>query len=708
MLRLGFFIEDQLKKQEGAWKWNLNMSTRRRQTQSNTLPKLLISILVVAGLGVLIYGLANSMGWLSPSPESNVARPSREGKVAVPKALVALKAFEKVRREDVYDRELDDESFFWLSEEDVENNPDWVTSLDQIINRVMARDKRKDFVFKKSDFLPEGSRTGIIAGVPAGKQGFFLEVEKIPGLRFLKQGDRFDLIASLPKESEDSGSEFGLLMGGFKVRGNKPIPVNGIRLLAKGAHMIALTTDRTMTTQGGLELNNTDSRGRVAAGQREESVAIAIDPEEAIPLTQALGDDLEIHMVAQSGQTDENGATEINLGEFVSFPANAIKINAFEKIKASDLAEPVSGDLRRYFFKPSAVVDGWIPSPNDLIGKTVSHDIEPGYIFSASDFLPTGSLIQEVSAFETITSEMLVSGNADPNSLQFVGAVAARDLKSGHLVTQNDILPEGSLIQDVVAFEPIGQSDLASPNDSPWIGRYASKRLEKGHQVTEEDVLSSNSALRKIASFQQLTSADLVDGNRSPWLGRIASKDIEPGQDIDENLLFQKGARAGTSAGIPKGRVAVSVDSDAVKGIGDLTTGDRVDLIKSSVVDLKKSLAGIQVSGALLASTDQQSFTQVVASNALVVRKLEDQYVLAVRVGEVSNLVKSLALETELIAIARPDTPATMEKVSPFDKPDELTDGLQSEPNPLSNVVVTEMIVGGKKTARAFRRKDDE
>ena len=200
MLRLGFFIEDQLKKQEGAWKWNLNMSTRRRQTQSNTLHKLLISILVVAGLGVLIYGLANSMGWLSPSPESNVARPSREGKVAVPKALVALKAFEKVRREDVYDRELDDESFFWLSEEDVENNPDWVTSLDQIINRVMARDKRKDFVFKKSDFLPEGSRTGIIAGVPAGKQGFFLEVEKIPGLRFLKQGDRFDLIASLPKE----------------------------------------------------------------------------------------------------------------------------------------------------------------------------------------------------------------------------------------------------------------------------------------------------------------------------------------------------------------------------------------------------------------------------------------------------------------------------------------------------------------------------
>lgn len=683
------------------------MSTRRRPSQSSTLPKLLISILVVAGLGVLVYGVANQMGWLSSESRPNqAAKPSREGKVAIPRTLFALKAFEKVRREDVFDRELDDESFFWLPKSTVEKNPEWVTSLDQIINRVMARDKGKDFVFKKSDFLPEGSRTGIIAGVPAGKQGFFLDVEKIPGLRFLKQGDRFDLIASLPKESNDSNTEYGLLMGGIKVRGGKPIPINGIRLLAKGAQMIALTTDRSMTTQGGLELSSTDSNGRVSSRQRDERVAIAIDPEEAIPLTQALGDQLKIHMVAQSGQADTQASPEINLKELVSFPANAIEIKAFEKIKASHLAEPISGELRRYYFKPANTVDDWIPNTNDLIGKIVSHDIEPGYIFTATDFLTNGSLVKDVARFETIASESLAGGNFG-SAAQFAGAVAARDLSAGHLVTEKDILPVGSLVKSVEAYQAIAHSDLVAGKTLPWVGRYASKELEQGHQVAEEDLLPSNSALRKIGPFQPLTIADLVDGNQSPWLGRIASRDIEPGQVVDESLLFDKGARPGVSAGIPAGRMAVSVSSDSIKGMNDLVMGDQIDLIESSLVDLKKSLAGIQVSDALLASSNRQAYNQVVANRATVVHKMKDQFVLAVRADEVSNLVKSLALETEMVAIARPNETGFQDQ-SRVEKIQQESTEIQSDAHPLSNVVVTEMIVGGKKSARAFRRSNDE
>ncbi len=680
------------------------MPNRRQSTSFSALPKLLVATLIVAGLGMVLYGVANSMGWLASGTGTVSVKPSREGRVAVPRTLMSLKAFEKVRREDVFDRELADESYFWLPKETVENNPDWVTDMDQIINRVMARDKGKDFVFKKSDFLPEGSRTGIIAGVPEGKQGFFLDVEKIPGLRFLKQGDRFDLIASLPKASQESTTEYGLLMGGIKFRGNKPIPVDGVRLLVKGGTMVALTTDRSMTTQGGLELSNANGARRVSGGQRDERVAIAIDPEEAIPLTQALGDELKIHMVAQSGQATvgEIEVVDTNLDDLISFPANSVEIKAFTKIKASDLAEPLGNELRRYYFKPGLANDNWIPNANDLIGKTVSHDIEPGYIFSPTDFLPEGSLVKEVAAFQTITSDMLVGRDG-----KYVNAVAARELKAGHQLAELDILADGSLVQSITPYQVITIADLVASNNSPWAGRYASKSLEKGHLLKEEDLLPANSALKAITPFQQLKIADLVDGSQSPWVGRVSSCEIEPGQVIDENLLCKKGARPSVSAGIPAGMLAVSVNSDSIKGLDDLVMGDRVDLIESSIVDLEKSLVGIELSDALLASENRQAYNQVVANNALVVSKQDGQFVLAVRVDEVTRLSKSLFLDAELVAIARPD------QVNSLEDPEALTglDGsseLKSDTYPLSKIIVTELIVGGQKTAKAFRRVDDE
>ena len=616
------------------------MSTRR-PTSSSTLPKLLIAILVVAVLGIAGYAVASSQGWFDSQVAD--AKPSREGMIAIPRSLAPLKAFEQVRRDAVFDRELGDESYFWLPKATVERNPGWVTSVDQIINRVMARDKGADYVFKKSDFLPVGSSTGIAGGVPAGKQGFFLEVDEIPGLRFLKQGDHFDLLASLPKESEESTSEYGLLMGGIKARGDKVIPVNGVRLLVKGGQMIALTTDRQMTTQGGLELD-ADKRNRT------EKVAIAIDPEEAVPLTQALGEKLQIHMTANSGQDNDASLLEDQLVGRIPFPANALEIEAFSAIKASDLAEPVGGELRQYYFQPGDANDGWISQASDLIGRVVARDIEPGYIFSESDFLPEGSLLKSVEAFQTISREDLVGAGA----AEFVGSVAARDLIAGHQITPGDLLPENGVLRDV---EP----------------------------------------------YHQLGAEDLVQGLQSPFMGRITAYQLKAGRELDESLLFPVGSRPGISAGIPAGRVAVSVKTDAVRGLNDLVMSDRIDLIESSSVDLQKSLSGVEISAALLTG-NQQDFNQVIVSNARVVRKLEDQVVLAVRVDEVSGLVKSLARQGQMIAVARPDRVGVeMDVELPGDEIE-----IQSDVNPLQKITVTKLIMGGKKSAKAFRRGNDE
>ena len=211
------------------------MATRRRTKSSSRTPaKIAAAVAILFGGGLLTYGFVRAAGWLNPATAPLAQAPSREGRVPVPKSLTSLNAFDKVQRENVYNLALGDDSYFWLPQQQVEAHPEWITSVDQIVGRVLARDKRADFVFSEKDFLPEGSRTGIAGGIPRGKQGFFLEAEQIPGLRFLKNGDRFDLLASLPEESENGSPEYGLLMGGIKARGGKPIPVNGVRSLVQG------------------------------------------------------------------------------------------------------------------------------------------------------------------------------------------------------------------------------------------------------------------------------------------------------------------------------------------------------------------------------------------------------------------------------------------------------------------------------------------
>ena len=149
--------------------------------------------------------------------------------------------------------------------------------------------------------------------------------------------------------------------------------------------------------------------------------------------------------------------------------------------------------------------------------------------------------------------------------------------------------------------------------------------------------------------------------------------------------------------------MAVSVKTDAVRGLNDLVMSDRIDLIESSSVDLQKSLSGVEISAALLTG-NQQDFNQVIVSNARVVRKLEDQVVLAVRVDEVSGLVKSLARQGQMIAVARPDRVGVeMDVELPGDEIE-----IQSDVNPLQKITVTKLIMGGKKSAKAFRRGNDE
>ncbi|MEC8474086.1 MAG: hypothetical protein VXZ38_05510, partial [Planctomycetota bacterium] len=140
------------------------MAKRRNNPRTPVIRNILAygTLLVGALVALAFYQLS------TPAPDV-----SREGLVAVPKSLTQLKAFERIGREDVSSSRFGDDSYFWLSPEDI--NSEWVVDVSEIIGRILRSDKQPDFVFKKTDFLPEGSRTGIAGGVPEGKQGFFLQ-----------------------------------------------------------------------------------------------------------------------------------------------------------------------------------------------------------------------------------------------------------------------------------------------------------------------------------------------------------------------------------------------------------------------------------------------------------------------------------------------------------------------------------------------------
>lgn len=578
------------------------MNTRRRSRGMSPLAKFATAVAILAAGGLLTFGGLRYFGLLNTVETPTAQAKSREGMVRVPKSLAALKAFTKVRREDIHDLALGDDSYFWLPKDVVQQNPGWILNRDEIIGRVLAHDKEADFVFQEKDFLPKGSSTGLSAGVPPDKQGFFLKAEQIPGLRLLKMGDRFDLLASLPEESQNADAEYGLLTGGIKARGGKPIPLNGVRLLVQDGQMVALTGGSKMTTQGGLEFSQPETRGRRSANQNDEQVTIAIDPSEVARLTQALGADLAIHCIARSGQSNEKLQREDPLEGMVAFPATARSVEAFSEITAADLTEPLTGELRQYYYPPEAVRDGWLPTVDQLVGRVVRRDIDAGYIFSESDFLPANAVTREIQAYTRIAAD-----------------------------------------------------DLADPAEA------------------------------------------------SEWVGRVAARALNAGEALAEKDLLPAGASPGVSGGTPAGRMALTVPSESVRGLNVLSQGDRFYVITSVPFDIKKEVgSNVQLAAYTRGAGDihQKATNTVLAEDAILVEQNDGTITIAVRGSEVAGITKALSLGLDVFSVAQSG------RTIPADVEVEPTEAITSDPNPIGEVAIVEMLIGGKRTVQAFRKSE--
>jgi len=336
----------------------------------------LVLAVVGGGLSLLLLSYA---GFFSAGP----SRPSRQGLIAVPKSVRPIKAFVKLRREDIIDLQLGDESYYWMTPDQVKANPQWIINPAEIIGRVLAEGKEKDYVFSEKNFLPNGSRPGIVGGTPPGKRAMVISVDQIPGLDLLNAGDQFDLLTSIPGSGPlGSGVDYAALLGGIKspeLRVGARAGSGGVRVLVQGGTLVSLNT----TAQ--------PANSRSASASTTTRATVAIAPEEVSLLTEALGSGAKMFCVARSGQPEDAEEAARSIADKIAIPALARPISAFSRITQDDLADSATGKLNLYYFADENVNEEWLTEPESLIGRVVNRDIPRGHLFTSDDLMPPGT-----------------------------------------------------------------------------------------------------------------------------------------------------------------------------------------------------------------------------------------------------------------------------------------------------------------------------
>ena len=90
-----------------------------------------------------------------------------------------------------------------------------LVNISDILGRVLDHEKEPGYVFTEADFLPRGTREGIVAGIPAGKRAIRISADQVEGLYGLNAGDRFDLLATMPIDTSRSNAQTFNLAGPY-------------------------------------------------------------------------------------------------------------------------------------------------------------------------------------------------------------------------------------------------------------------------------------------------------------------------------------------------------------------------------------------------------------------------------------------------------------------------------------------------------------
>src|SRR5262249_50978185 len=162
---------------------------------------------VVLGSTVVVLTALWAVGLLDLT-RFRSGEPSTAGLVAIPTPGRPIPAYTKITRDYLWDAKRNRLAVVYLPPRAVTR--EMLVGLSDVIGRVVGHDKLPGYVFTDDDFLPKGTREGIVAGIPAGKRAIRVPAEKVEGVFGLHNGDRFDLVATMPIDASRASPSFNV------------------------------------------------------------------------------------------------------------------------------------------------------------------------------------------------------------------------------------------------------------------------------------------------------------------------------------------------------------------------------------------------------------------------------------------------------------------------------------------------------------------
>jgi hypothetical protein len=286
------------------------------------------------------------------------------GWVGIPLSARLIPAYTEVTRDYLMDAKTGQLLLKWVAPDKVPKGI--ITDLSKILKRVTAQEKPAVYYFFESDFLPAGTRPGVVGGTPAGKRAITLDAGKLKGVHDLKEGDHLDLLASVPVDMPGAGHSGG--------RSGANVVVAPDRLwLPKRSSVSTLVQDGVVVTP--VRVRNApvnSAQGGTVRTAPVQEIVIAVEPEEVAPLAEAMDLKYEITCVARSGRPLAVAASSPNQPSGGLFPVLAALVRAVQAdglASGSEKAGHAPDDARTASRNKSAAAGG----------KQGPSDITPGF-----------------------------------------------------------------------------------------------------------------------------------------------------------------------------------------------------------------------------------------------------------------------------------------------------------------------------------------
>lgn len=277
--------------------------TRRRPRGSSSFANPPLALTVSAAMVLLVIALwmlgVLDGSWFRAKP------PSTAGMVPVPTLSARLPAYTRIRRDHIWDLRNNRPTVVYLPPGAV--TKEMLTRLSDIIGRVVAYDKSPGYVFTEADFLPKGTREGLVGGIPAGKRAVRIAAEQVDGLHGLRLGDRFDLLATMPIDGARGSGQQSLNFAGahgqqmaLEARLSNWQKQATVRVMVENAVVVTPMSIRAVPTYQSTLTEEGATRTRAV-----QEAVIAVHPEEVARLTEAIAVGAKITAVPRSGRPDD-------------------------------------------------------------------------------------------------------------------------------------------------------------------------------------------------------------------------------------------------------------------------------------------------------------------------------------------------------------------------------------------------------------------